>query len=156
MNNKLTPQEQEKLEEICLQSFEFARQNDVDSLKILLQYGLNVNLSNHKGDTLLMLAAYNGNYEATKLLLESGAIVDKMNDKGHTPLAGVCFKGYVDIAKLLLEYGASVDIQGALSPLNCAIMFKRSEIIPLLLKYRNKKLNIVQKLAIWLYSRFSK
>ena len=39
-----------------------------------------INLKTHKGDSLLMLAAYNNSYESAKMLLEKGAKVDEKND----------------------------------------------------------------------------
>ena len=88
------PHTQEEFEKFVAQSFDFARNNDTESLRIMLDAGLNVNLANHKGNTLLMLAAYNNSLEVAQMLLQRGAEVDKKNDKAQTPLAGVCFKGY--------------------------------------------------------------
>lgn len=137
----LTPQESAKLEEFVKLSFDFARSDDAQSLKIMLENGLNPNLANHKGDTLLMLASYHNALNCVRLLLDFGANVDTPNDRGHTPLAGVCFKGYVEVAKLLLESGANPNGFGeTLSPINTAIMFRRKEILVLLLRYNSKKL----------------
>ena len=106
---QLTPEEELKMQAFVAQAFDFARYNDKESLEIMLNAGLNVNLANHKGDTLLMLAAYNNNLETAELLLKHGAEVDKKNDKQHTPLAGVCFKGHLQMAELLIKYGADPD-----------------------------------------------
>lgn len=142
-----------EFEDFVAQSFDFARNNDKESLEIMINAGLNVNLTNNKGDTLLMLAAYNNSLDVAKMLLQKGAEVDKKNDKNHTPLAGVCFKGYYEMADLLLSYGASpngIDSGVGLTPINCAIMFQRKEILDLLLKYSNKKLGFFQKLGMWI------
>ena len=77
---EINAEEEKKLEELCALAFDFARDNDVASLETLLQYGLNVDLANHKGNTLLMLAAYNNSLDAAELLLKNGALVDKKND----------------------------------------------------------------------------
>ncbi|RDU67017.1 ankyrin repeat domain-containing protein [Helicobacter didelphidarum] len=144
---KLSEQEYQKLEEFVKMSFDFARNNDVDSLQIMLDNGLNPNIANHKGDTLLMLASYHDSRDVVKLLLEKNADIDKPNDRGHTPLAGVCFKGYFEVAKLLLEAGANPNGgNGLLSPINTALMFRRKEILKLLLSYNKKKLNFWQKI----------
>ncbi|STQ84372.1 ankyrin repeat protein [Helicobacter fennelliae] len=143
----LTPQEYAKMEEFVKMSFDFARNNDADSLKIMLENGLNPNLANHKGDTLLMLASYHSAISCVKLLLDFGANVDVPNDRGHTPLAGVCFKGYAEVAKLLLESGANPNGFGeTLSPINTAIMFRRKAILALLLQYNSKKLPLWKRL----------
>lgn len=145
----------QQLESFIAQSFDFARQDDKDSLEIMLNAGLSVNLANHKGDTLLMLAAYHNSMNVARMLLERGAEVDKRNDKNQTPLAGVCFKGYYEMAELLIEYGADVDADNGLglTPLNCAIMFRRKEITKLLRKHSRKKLSFIQKIALFCFNR---
>ncbi len=147
---ELTPQEKEKLEELCAMSFDMARNNDYTSLETLLKNGLNPNLTNHKGDSLLMLACYYNSVECVKLLLQYKAEVDKTNDKNLTPLSGVCFKGYVEVAKLLLENGANPDLKNpmGMTPYDFAILFRRKEIIKLLKKYSNKKISFFKK--IWI------
>lgn len=152
---KLTLEEEQELEKFCAQSFDYARNNDKESLEIMLNHGLNVNLSNHKGDTLLMLASYHNSLEVAQMLLQRGAEVDKTNNRNQTPLAGVCFKGYVEMAKLLLQYGANPNEGGAMSPLNCAIMFKRKEILDLLLQHNNVSLSFFQKIFLKLSMLFS-
>lgn len=151
MKEILTQAEQEKLEELCQYAFECARNNDVDSLEIMLNAGLNVNLANHQGNTLLMLAAYHNNLEAARMLLERGALVDKKNDKNQTPLAGVCFKGYEQMAQLLLAFGANPNEDNGmgLTPLNCACFFRRKSILRMLLKHSQRKLTFMQRVSLF-------
>lgn len=160
-NIMISVEEEQKLEELCQYAFECARSDDTHTLKILLDSGLNVNLANQDGNTLLMLAAYNGNLNATRLLLQRGADANKLNDKALSPLAGVCFKGYYEIATLLVEYGADVQSKNAmgLSPMNCALMFGRKEFVKLFAKHTGGKLKLNgwQKFCAWLYGvRFAK
>ena len=79
----ITQEEEKRYEELCGYAFNFARNNEFAQLELMLNAGLNVNLKNHKGDSLLMLASYNGSYETTKMLLERGANVDERNDRGR-------------------------------------------------------------------------
>lgn len=146
-----------EFEDFVAQAFDFARNNDKESLEIMLNAGLSVNLANHKGDTLLMLASYHNSLDVAKMLLERGAEVDKKNDRAQTPLAGVCFKGYYEMAELLLKYNANPNEDNGmgLTPINCAIMFQRKEILKLLLKHSNKKLGLLQRLGVFLM-RFRK
>ena len=147
---QLTPDEEQKLEELCALSFDFVRQNDAQSLAILLQNGLNPNLANHRGDTLLMLASYHNSIDCVRLLLAYHADVDRVNDKNLTPLAGVCFKGYVEVARMLLQAGANPDKPNAmgLTPMDFAVMFRRKEILELLQKTSQKKLGFFKKLWV--------
>lgn len=137
---KLSDQEFAKMQEFVQLAFDFARQNDAASLKIMLDHGLNPNLANHKGDTLLMLASYYNSADCVRLLLDFKAEVDKPNDRGHTPLAGVAFKGYANIAQILLEAGANPNGAGTLNPINTAMLFGRKVILELLLRYHRQSL----------------
>ena len=147
--------DEKQMENFVAQSFDFARHNQVEPLTLMLDAGLNVNLANEKGNTLLMLAAYNNSMDVAKLLLQRGACVDKRNDRNQTPLAGVCFKGYLDMAKLLIANGADVDAQVGmgLTPLNCAIIFRRKEIKDLLLVHTKKKPSFIQKIGLMLLGK---
>lgn len=133
-NTGPTPPDQ-KFIEFAQEVFQLARAGDAQTLARLLQKGLPPNMSNHKGDTLLMLAAYHGHVEATKVLLEAGAEPDRYNDMAQTPLAGAAFKGYVSIVELLLTHGAHPGFAppGGKTPLMFAAMFNRLEIVKVLL-----------------------
>src|SRR5437763_13543421 len=78
--------------------FGFARAGDSAELASLLRQGLPPNLRNERGDSLLMLACYHGQFDAARVLLEHGADPDIMNDAGQAPLHGAAFKGQLPIA----------------------------------------------------------
>ena len=117
--------------------FQYARLGHADELAELFSQGLPANLRNDKGDSLLMLAAYNGQEPATRAILEAGGDPELANDRGQTPLAGAAFKGELEIAKLLLGHGAQVDGTGGGSrtALMTAAMFDRTEMVALLLAH---------------------
>ena len=111
--------------------FDLARAGDSETLGALLGKGLPPNLRNHRGDSLLMLAAYHGHLETVRVLLRHRSDPDLRNSNGQTPLAGAAFKGDLPMIKLLLAYRA--DIEGA-SPdgrtaLMIAAMFDRTRIV---------------------------
>ncbi|RZI78293.1 MAG: ankyrin repeat domain-containing protein [Variovorax sp.] len=115
--------------------FQLARTGEGQTLARLLAKGLPPNMSNHKGDTLLMLAAYHGHVEATRVLLEAGAEPDRYNDMAQTPLGASIYKGYQSIVELLLSHGAEPDFAppGGKTPLMFAAMFNRLEILKFLM-----------------------
>lgn len=122
--------------------FQYARMGHAEELAELFGQGLPANLRNDKGDSLLMLAAYNGQAAAARVILEAGGNPELANDRGQTPLAGAAFKGDADIVRLLLEHGAQVDgaqVDGAgdgtRTALMVAAMFDRTEIVALLLAH---------------------
>ena len=116
---------------------ELARQGETGALTTTLQQGLDIDLRDTKGNTLLMIAAYQGRAETVAMLLKAGAQVDLRNDKGQTPLGGVAFKGHVDIARMLLDAGADpLGDQGGSTPIDFATTFGRQDIITLLREHR--------------------
>ncbi len=64
-----------------------AAQGHAEIVKLLLDYGANINLRNREGNTPLHLAARNGNLSTVKLLLARGANATIVNRDGQTPLA---------------------------------------------------------------------
>jgi ankyrin repeat protein len=125
-----------RYEELLTMAIDFARYGQKDELESMLRAKLPVNLKDHKGNSLLMLATYNGNTETVKMLINMGADVNLKNDKGQTPLAGVCFKGYLDIVKLLVENGANVDEDNGfgMKAVMFASMFGNRDIVEYLTK----------------------
>ncbi|NML15437.1 ankyrin repeat domain-containing protein [Azohydromonas caseinilytica] len=111
------------------------RRGEAARLAPLLDKGLPPNLRDHKGDSLLMLAAYHGHFDTAEALLRHGADPELANDRGQTPLAGAAFKGDLRMARLLLDHGARVDGTGpdGRTPLMVAAMFNRLDILELLL-----------------------
>ena len=79
-------------------------------LQQALDHGLPANLTNDKGDSLLMLAAYHGHVDALRLLISKGADTNRMNDRGQSPLAGVVFKHEKECIEILLEAGADPEV----------------------------------------------
>jgi hypothetical protein len=134
MQTILTEAEENRYAELQALALDHARHGETESLANMLEHGLPANLSDEKGNTLLMLASYNGNLETTQMLLEHGAIVDRRNDRGQTPLGGVAFKGFHEIAGLLLDHGADIDADngGGMTPLMFAAMFGREKVTALL------------------------
>ena len=126
-----TSDEIKRYEELQVFALDFARTGKTQDLEAMLQVGMPVNLCDHKGNSLIMLASYNGNLETTIMLVDFGAEVDKKNDRGQTPLAGVCFKGYIDIVKVLVKAGANINENNGMgtTPIMFASMFGNSEIV---------------------------
>lgn len=93
-------------------AFDHARAGNTGRLAWLLAAGLPVNLCNERGDTLLMVASYQGHLQATRVLLENQADPNRANCHGRMALAGAAFKGDLAVARLLLDHGARVDGAG--------------------------------------------
>lgn len=134
METVLTEAEEKRYAELQLLALDQARHGETAALRSMIEAGLPVNLEDPKGNTLLMLAVYNGQHETSEMLLRVGAVVDRRNHRQQTPLGGAAFKGYVAIAESLLDHGADInaDNGNGMTPLMFASMFGRTEIVRLL------------------------
>ena len=92
--------------ELAGRVFDLARAGATDELSAYVDAGVPVNLTNDKGDTLLILAAYHGHPETVGALLARGADHSRANDRGQTALAAAVFKQSVDTVGALLAAGA--------------------------------------------------
>ena len=113
------------------QLFGLAREGEAERLGAYLDAGVPVDLTNSKGDTLLLLAAYHRHAEAVRVLLEHGADVGRINDRGQTALAAAAFRSDTEMVRILLGAGASPH-DGGPSALETARFFDLPEMVALL------------------------
>ena len=114
--------------ELAAKVFNFARQGDTDALAAYVDAGVPANLCNHKGDTLIMLAAYHGHPQTVAALLERRADPDRPNNRGQTPLAGAVFKAEREVIEALLRGGAD-PTAGTPSAVETARMFGNADLV---------------------------
>ncbi|MFG1811800.1 ankyrin repeat domain-containing protein [Streptomyces sp. NPDC049040] len=117
--------------QLAAQVFDLARLGDTAKLAAYIDAGVPANLTNDRGDTLLMLAAYHGHADTVRALLQRGAEVDRANDRGQTPLAGAVFKGEREVVGALVEGGAD-PAAGAPSAVDTARLFGKDDLLTLL------------------------
>ncbi|MFE6102809.1 ankyrin repeat domain-containing protein [Streptomyces laurentii] len=116
--------------ELASRVFDLARVGDATTLAACLDAGVPADLTNDRGDSLVMRAAYHGRAEAVAVLLARGADADRANDRGQTPLAGAVFKGEDAVVRALLAGGANPE-SGTPSALDTARMFGKIELLEL-------------------------
>ncbi|KAJ1020673.1 hypothetical protein NDA16_004066 [Ustilago loliicola] len=127
--------------------FQLARHGDATLIDYLAA-GLPPNLTNNRGDTLLMLASYHGHADLVRRMLEGSqqatsrpAATDdstrlpartwrgepdpnQLNGRGQSIVAGAVFKGYDDVIRLLIAHGAD-PLAGQPNAEECAQMFNK-------------------------------
>ncbi|KAB1941060.1 ankyrin repeat domain-containing protein [Micromonospora sp. ALFpr18c] len=111
--------------------FDLARSGSTDELAAQLDAGLPVNLTNDKGDTLLILAAYHAHPDTVAALLDRGADHTRVNDRGQTALAAAVFRSSTDAVRALLAAGAD-PAHGTPSAVETAQFFDLPEMAQLL------------------------
>ncbi|WP_329575519.1 ankyrin repeat domain-containing protein [Streptomyces sp. NBC_01361] len=116
--------------ELATKIFDLARRGESEQLAAYVDAGVSPDLTNDRGDSLVMLAAYHGHAEAVRALLTRGADADRANDRGQTPLAGAVFKGADDVIRALLDGGAD-PAAGTPSAVDTARMFGKAELLEL-------------------------
>jgi ankyrin repeat protein len=92
--------------------FDMARSGATEDLLAYVDAGVPVNLTNDKGDTLLILAAYHAHPETVAALLDRGADHSRVNDRGQTALAAAVFRRSTEAVQRLVAAGADPDAGG--------------------------------------------
>ena len=98
--------------ELAGRVFDLARGGHTDDLVAFVDAGVPVNLTNDKGDTLLILAAYYSRADTVAALLDRGADHSRANDRGQTALAAAVFRQSTESVERLLAAGADPDAGG--------------------------------------------
>ncbi|MDF6041216.1 ankyrin repeat domain-containing protein [Streptomyces sp. JH14] len=116
--------------ELATKVFDLARHGETETLAAYVDAGVPADLTNDRGDSLLMLAAYHGHAAAVTALVGRGADPDRANDRGQTPLAGAVFKGEGAVIRALLAAGAD-PAAGTPSAVDTARMFGKADLLEL-------------------------
>jgi ankyrin repeat protein len=113
------------------QMFDLARDGRTEELAAYVDAGLPPDLTNAKGDTLLILAAYHAHPGTVAALLERRADPARTNDRGQTALAAGVFRRSAEVVTALLTADADPDL-GSPSAVETAVFFELPEMLELL------------------------
>ncbi|CAL8098969.1 unnamed protein product [Calicophoron daubneyi] len=86
-----------------------AKYSDLDSIRLALSEGYNVDTRDKFYKTPLMVAAHHGNLDAAIALIQLGADVNARDNFKWTPLHHAAHSGMIDVVELLLRNGAVID-----------------------------------------------
>lgn len=78
-------------------------EGNIEIVKLLMNYKIDVDLVNSEGKTLLYQASRKGYIDIVKLLIEKGANVNLANDNGEIPLYCAYIKGHNQIVELFIN-----------------------------------------------------
>ncbi|XP_050302900.1 uncharacterized protein LOC126740776 isoform X2 [Anthonomus grandis grandis] len=110
----------------------------VNTAKILLEHGADVNKADSKGSTSLEIAAANGCLKLVKLLLTFKATIQTGEDN-FTPLLAASFNSRHEIVKLILDERPDLNVnhyfRGTVNALQLAVMVGNIQTIQILLDH---------------------
>ncbi|MDX2621149.1 ankyrin repeat domain-containing protein [Streptomyces sp. WI03-5b] len=124
----MEPLSEEQTDQLVAIVTDLARQGRTDELLEFFDHGLPVDVQDHEGNTVLMLAAYHGHTGTVRALIGRGADVDLRNARDQSPVAGALFKGEDAIVGALVDAGADLDA-GTPSARATAEMFGRTALL---------------------------
>lgn len=81
--------------------------DDTTYIKLLLDYGADVNMRTYVGKTALSLAVIHNHVKSAAFLISKGADLDVLDNEGQSPLALSIKFGHFESLKLLLRSGAT-------------------------------------------------
>lgn len=113
------------------------KNKSIDTVKLLVNAGADVNARDKNGWTSLRWAAKNNAADVAKLLLDAKANVDLRKGKdGWTSLMTATQHNSVDVAKLLIDAGADINVKDhdGWTPLICAAVRNSVDVAKILLE----------------------
>lgn len=110
-----------------------AERSDSSAVISLLQRGMDVNTTDHDGNTLLMIAARTGNLELMAFLIANRATINQRNRFGDTAVLLAAVKGGTAGVELLHKNGAQLE-PGGWTALHYAMFSENIDLLGWLLK----------------------
>lgn len=107
--NKLENEIKEEID-VEEQLIEAAKGKDADTIRRLIEEGVDVNTQDSGGRTSTMIATYNNDAETAKILIDAGADVNIQDEIENNPFLYAGAEGYIEILKLTIKAGADPSI----------------------------------------------
>jgi len=79
--------------------------------KLLIEKGIDINIKNNQGETILMKAIQCHHPEIAKILIENGAYINAVSNNGITVLEQAAHNGDLETVRLLIEKGAVINVK---------------------------------------------
>lgn len=92
------------------QLIQAAERKELETIKRLIDEGVDINIKDSDGRTATMIATYNNDVTTAKVLIEAGADVNIQDDMKNNPFLYAGAEGYIDILKLTIKAGADPSI----------------------------------------------
>ncbi|GGE83663.1 ankyrin repeat protein [Priestia taiwanensis] len=107
VGKQVQQQVQKTSNDMLLQATE---RGETETVKSLIDKGVNVDVQDTNGQTPLMVATYKNDIETATLLIAAGANVNIQDDLKNTPFLYAGAEGYLEILKMTIAAGADTTI----------------------------------------------
>jgi hypothetical protein len=107
---------------------------NVQSVKALLDRGLEPDSADSNGNTALMIASRLGHKDLVALLVSRKASVSRRSSFGDTAINYAALSGHLEIVKLLADHGAELAPATGWGPLHYAAFENRAEVVKYLIQ----------------------
>ncbi len=111
--------------------------NRIDMVQFLIKHNADINYSNNKGETALLLAAKANYKNILQMLFTHGVNISFPNEKGYTPLMIASKNGWLELTHTLIDAGADINAankNNGWTPLMEAAWAGHFDIVNILLK----------------------
>jgi uncharacterized protein len=89
--------------------FQAAARGDQATVEAAIADGVDIDATNRRRQTAILVAAMNGRYELVERLAAAGADVDKQDETCFNPFLYGCVKNDLELVRIMLRAGADVD-----------------------------------------------
>jgi ankyrin repeat protein len=83
---------------------------EADTVRRLIEEGVDINTQDSEGRTSTMIATYNNDAKTAKILIDAGADVNIQDELENNPFLYAGAEGYIEILKLTIKAGADPSI----------------------------------------------
>ncbi|MDQ0976559.1 ankyrin repeat protein [Neobacillus niacini] len=90
--------------------FHAAKDKDSETVRRLIEEGVDINTQDSQGRTATMISTYNNDIETAKILIDAGADVNIQDELENNPFLYAGAEGYIEILKLTIKAGADPSI----------------------------------------------
>ena len=121
--------------------------NNVEAIKLILKYNININELDFNGDNYLMYSIKYKNNEIFNLILNKNPFIDHQTNTGETILHIACNFGMYNIVKMLLKKNINVnlaDYKIQITPIFYSIIRDNLELFNLLINKSDLKIQDVE------------
>ncbi|XP_014228935.1 ankyrin-2-like [Trichogramma pretiosum] len=115
------------------------KRRDLQIVKLLVKYGVKINVLEKPGKTAIHIAADTGFDRAVKYLFKNYQVEDgnRTNKQGFTLFHIACSIGNVEMVQKFLDYGVDIDLESDVqyqeTPISCAVWDAHIDVVKLLL-----------------------